>query len=157
NLIFAYGLARLGEIDASRKLQDEAKKVLTGKDEAHQALFKAYAYRIKMAQEGKRNSGPLPADDMAALEKDRMKRYLVERLRQHSRILEPEQKVDPYRPWSAKTSELEKALSDLIDLTDRKEIVERTNRLLATHAPKGNKGVEARVSILSTALNLAPR
>ncbi|HKB36673.1 MAG TPA: hypothetical protein VKD72_09480 [Gemmataceae bacterium] len=157
NLIFAYGLARLGEVDASRKLQDEARKVLTTRDEAHQALFRAYVYRTKMAQEGKRNSGPLPADEISAPEKDRMKRYLVERLRQHSRILEPEQKIDPYRPWSAKTSELEKALSDLIDLTDRKEIIERTNRLLHTHAPKGNKGLDAQVSILSTALNLAPR
>ena len=46
------------------------------------------------------------------------------------RIPTSEQKVDPFRPWSAKTSELEKALSDLIDLTDRKEIVERTHRLL---------------------------
>jgi hypothetical protein len=165
NLIFAYGLARLGEIEASRKLQEEAKQVLTAKDEAHQALCKAYAYRIKMAQEGKRNSGPLPTEDLKHLEqleqlghKDaRLKRYVVERLWQHSRILEPDQKIDPYRNWNARISDLEKALADLTDLTDRREIAERVQRLLQSHAPKGNKGHEARVSILSTALNLAPR
>ncbi len=156
-LTFAYGLARLGEIDASRKLLDEARKALAGEDETHQSLFRAYAYRIKLAQEARKNSGPLPAEELAALEKDRMKRYLVERLRQHSRILEPDQKVDPYRPWSAKTSELEKELADLADLADRRQIVDRVNRLLQAHAPKGSKGHEARVSIVRAALNLAPR
>src|SRR5262249_39227743 len=71
--------------------------------------------------------------------------------------LEPEQKVDPYRAWSAKTSELAKALSDLTDLTDRREIVERVRGLLAAHMPKHNMGDEVRVSILGTALDLAPR
>src|SRR5262249_30896353 len=87
----------------------------------------------------------------------RLKRYIVERLRQHSRILEPDQKIDPYRNWTAKINDVEKALSDLADLTDRREIAERVKRLLQSHPPKSNKGVEARVSILSTALNLAPR
>jgi FtsH ternary system domain X7 len=166
NLTFAYGLARMGELDASRKLMDEAKKVLLAQidqdgntDEAHQFLFRAFTYRVKMAQEGKRNTGPLPPEELEYLEKrmERLKRYVVERLRQHSRILEPDQKIDPYRTWSAKINDLEKALADLTDLGDRKEIARRVETLLKTHAPKGNKGYEARVSILRTALNLAPR
>src|SRR5262245_601680 len=80
DLLFAYGLARLGEIDASRKLVYLVKEVLDGGDEAHRFLLKAYGYRIKMAQEGKRNSGPLPAEDLHFLDKEmeRGRRYLVE-------------------------------------------------------------------------------
>src|SRR5262249_3441502 len=47
-LIFAYGLARMGEPDASRRLLDAARKVLGAEDEVHQALLRAYVYRIAM-------------------------------------------------------------------------------------------------------------
>ena len=156
-LIFAYGLARAGDNGTSNQLLDAASQVLAARDAVHQSLLKAYDYRIKMAQEGHQSAGPLPAEVVRFVEKDRANEYLVDRLRQHSRILEPERQIDPYRGWSAKPGSLEKDLSDLSDLTDCNEIVERTNRLLHTHASKGNKGLDAQVSILSTVLNLALR
>src|SRR5262245_4096380 len=156
-LIFAYGLARAGDNGTSNQLLDAASQVLAARDAVHQSLLKAYDYRIRLAQEGHKNAGPLPAEDVLALEKDRMKRYLVERFRQHSRILEPEQQIDPYHPWSAKTGSLEQELFDLAGLTDREEIVEKTNQLLHTRSSTSKKEQEGRVWLLWTALNLAPR
>jgi hypothetical protein len=158
DLIFAYGLARMGEADASRELLARAKKVLGSEDAAHQFLLEAFDFRLKLAREGKKNSGSLPPEQMEYLEKtmDRMPRYLVDRLRQHSRILEPDQKIDPYRAWSAKIGDLDKALAELADLSDRKEIETRVHKLLR-EAPKGNKGQEVKVKVLPKALDIAPR
>src|SRR5262249_9065134 len=82
--------------------------------------------------------------------------YIVDRLREHSRILEPDQKFDPYRAWSAKIGDLDKALAELADLTDRKEIEARVNKLLR-EAPKGNEGQEVRAKVLLKALGIARR
>ena len=158
DLIFAYGLARMGETDASRELLGRAKKVLGAEDHAHQFLLEAFDFRIKLAREGKKNAGPLPHEQLEYLEKtmDRMPRYLVDRLRQHSRILEPDQKIDPYRDWSARIGDLDKALSELADLTDRKEVETRVQKLLR-EAPRGNKGQEVKAKVLLRALDIAPR
>jgi hypothetical protein len=157
DLVFAFGLARLGETDASRELRQRAQDVLGGMDDVHQFLLQAYDYRIKQALEGRPHSGPLPAEQMEYLEHmDRMPRYLVDRLRQHSHILEPEQKIDPYRYWGARINDLEKALAELADLTDRKEIIDRVQKLLAG-TPKGAKGNDQRARILRAGLDLAPR
>jgi hypothetical protein len=163
-------MARLGEQDASKELLERAKAVL-GKlpegtpeqktyKEPHTFLLQAYAWRIAQALEGKLHQGPLPADqveDMGQL--DRMPRYLVDRLRQHSRILEPIPGVDPYSVWGARISELDKALHELGETTDRREVADRVNQLLA-EMPKKAKGAEVhetRARILRVALHLAPR
>src|SRR5262245_28968079 len=169
-LIFAYGLARAGDNGASNQLLDAAGQVLAAGDAVHRSLLKAYGYRIRMAQEGLKNTGPLPAEavlknigplpqeDFLALLKDRMNHYSVDRLRQHSRILEPEQQIDAYRPWvSAEPGSLWREMYELTDLTNREQIVKQTNRLLHTRSSTSKEGQEARVLILSTALNLAPR
>ena len=64
-------------------------------DAPHRFLFEAFCYRIKLVQEGGKNTGPLPSDVMDSLPKrpEIMQRYVVDRLRQHSKILEPEEKV----------------------------------------------------------------
>ena len=158
DLIFAYGLARMGEADASRELLTRAKKILGAEDAAHQFLLEAFDFRLKLAREGKKNAGPLPQEQLEYLEKtmDRMPRYLVDRLRQHSRILEPDQKIDPYRAWSARIGDLDKALAELADLADRKEIETRVHKLLRD-VPKGNKGHEIKAKVLPKALDVAPR
>jgi hypothetical protein len=45
----------------------------------------------------------------------------VDRLRKHSRVLEPDQRINTYRHWGAMISELEATLARLSDLTDPDE------------------------------------
>jgi hypothetical protein len=156
-LIFAFGLARLGELDASRGLLNSAKKTLGELDDAHQFLLEAFDYRIKQALEGKPHTGPLPDEKIEYMESmDRLLRYVADRLRKHSRVLEPDQRINPYRHWGARINDLERALVELADLTDRQEIVSRVDRLLKD-VPKGSKGHEVRAKILRAGLEAAPR
>src|SRR4051812_32498470 len=53
DLVFSFGLARLGESGAARELLDRAQGVLGLQDEAHRSLLTAYKYRITQALEGK--------------------------------------------------------------------------------------------------------
>jgi hypothetical protein len=164
DLIFAFGLARLGEPDACRQLLQRAKKALDGQGEVASFLLQAFDYRIKQALEGKPHAGPLPNEQLEFLEamaapeygeEGRMHRYAVDRLREHSRILEPNQEVIPYRHIIAR-SDFDKALAGLTDLTDKQQIIDRVTRLLQ-EAPKGTKGNEARAVIVREGLNQAPR
>jgi hypothetical protein len=134
--------------------------VLGKLDETHTFLLQAYTYRIEQAPEGKPHQGPLPADLVEYVgQLDRMPRYLVDRLWKESRILEPIPGIEPHGVWGSRISELDKALHELGETTDRREVAERVNRLLAEMPEKG-KGAEAheiRARILRVALHLAPR
>jgi hypothetical protein len=156
DLLFAFGLARLGEADVSRQLMRRARDVLADKDEVHALLLQCFEYRINEALEGRPHAGPLPPRLMEKLGgMVPMQRYLVDRLRKHSRILEPDQEIDPYASWTSRLSDLERALAEVAELTDRKEIVARLQTLLK-ETPKGTEGHEARARILRTALEVAP-
>jgi hypothetical protein len=87
---------------------------------------------------------------------ERLQRYVVDRLRKHSRIVEPDQVINPYRHWGARISDFEKALADLTDLTDRNEIQSRVEKLLRD-VPKGAKGNEQKARVLRAGLEAAPR
>jgi len=157
DLIFAFGLARLGDADTARQLGQRAAAAL-GSNDVHQFLLQAYDYRIKQALESRPHGGPLPAEQVEYLaHMERMPRYVVDRLREHSRILEPNEKIDPYRHWGGRISELDRALAELVDLTDKAEIQRRIAGLFKEHAQKGAKAGENKARILRAALALAPR
>jgi cellulose synthase operon protein C len=157
DLIFSFGLARLGETDASRELLGRAEAVLANADDVHQFLLGAYQYRITQALEGKPHAGPLPTEQLELLpHMDRLPHYVVDRLREQSRILEPNQKIDPYRHWSGRMSDLERELAEWVDINDRKEVIARVQRVLGD-LPPGPKNAEPRARILRSALDLAPR
>jgi hypothetical protein len=157
NLLFAFGLARLGENDAGKALLDRATTTLSGRDDAHSFLLRAYDYRIRRVLDGQPGGGPLPAALLEELEHmQTMQHYIVDRLRKHSHILEPEQRIDPYRHWSAQISELDQQLSQLTDVIDRQEIVQRLHRLLR-EVPRGAAGNDSRLRIVLAGLEAAPR
>ncbi len=172
DLTFAFGLARLGEQDAARELLQRARLALSGEGEVHHFLFGAYEYRIKQAIEGKPHAGPLPTEQVEYLEQmDRLARspvddrprqearicrYAIDRLRQHSRILEPNEQVDPYRHWGARISDLDQALAELADVHDRKAVAERVQGLLKNLSGK-SKSTEDRARVLRAGLEVAPR
>ncbi|MBL8795895.1 MAG: hypothetical protein JNM56_18480, partial [Planctomycetia bacterium] len=157
DLMFAFGMARLGEANEARRVQEAARLVLAEqKDEVHDFLLSAYCFRIDQALAGKPHSGPLPAAQMEALQKklkdDRFKLFKVDRLRASSHILEPQEQVDAYRSWRANVDELAKELSRLFQLSDRGELEAAITKLL-----KAQKKPKEQQRVLAAALELAPR
>jgi hypothetical protein len=170
DLLFAYGLARMGERDAYLLLRDRASRVLGEEDVAHFMLLQGFTYRIQQALDGKTSSGSLPSqmlDDLEKLRADRKVQkehnpqapdyaYMVERMRELSRVFEPDQKVDPYRHLTAIASPLDAALATLPDVTDKADAVDRVHRLLKGVA-KGDRGKKERNRVVRAGLDLAPR
>src|SRR5262249_40690358 len=107
--------------------------------------------------DGRPHAGPLPAELLARLPgMSTLYAYIVERLRRHSRILEPHQRVDPHRRWGARVSELEDQIAGLTDLTDGKEIALHVHRLLKAIS-EGAGADETRAKVLRAGLDAAPR
>jgi hypothetical protein len=174
DLLFAFGLARLGDADTALALCAEARAELiraakpfvtrdsAGREthhtgNAHSWLASAYEYRIRMALESKTHTGRLPDHLLQQLEhSDLLERYVADRLRKHSFILEPDERINPYRHWGARISQFERALAELTDLTDRNELVIRIERLLQS-MPSGAWGAEQRARVLRAGLEVAPR
>lgn len=111
DLIFAFGLARVGDADGAKKLLREASAVLEKGDAAHQCLLGLYRLRIEQALAGKSPIGPLPAKLLASVTPTgnepvntpvRLHNYIVLRARELSRIIDPLEQVDPYLPWTTK-------------------------------------------------------
>lgn len=168
DLLFAFGLGRLGEIDASNQLLNQASAQLTGTRRAHEFLLRAYTYRVRQAQESHPHAGPLPADLMGELpqiHEERKKKnvttgvgddYIIDRLRQVSRILEPDQKIAPLRHAIATMNDVDRVLQGLADELDRSRIVASVHDLLE-RVPRGDAGATVRLRILRDALDQAPR
>jgi hypothetical protein len=157
DLLFAYALARIGQVDASLDLQHRAETQWSSGDEVCQLLLKAFGYRIKQAQEGKPHTGPQPPDVMAALEQmNPTGRYAIDRLRQHSHILEPDQVIDPFRHWGHRLCDLDREVAELGDVVDGTEVASRVARLLGD-LPRGPRRISTRVRILQAGLEVAPR
>jgi hypothetical protein len=167
DLIFAFGLARLGEVDACNRLRQRAHAELDAADEAHSFLAEAYDYRIQQALDGKPHGGPLSPEQMARLPEifeGRAKRgewagvgawYIIDRMRGLSRILEPDQEIKADRHLLPALNELERNLRELPDVLDRAKVAERVRALLAK-VPKKD-GAELRARILRAGLEQALR
>jgi hypothetical protein len=96
HLIFAYGLARLGQSEKARALADLATQPLDLEDPVHGFVVRAYRARIAHALEGQPPETPLPAAVAGELnDLERFLRYKVDRLRQFSTVLEPQERLDP--------------------------------------------------------------
>jgi hypothetical protein len=166
DLMFAFGLAKLGEVTTARDLMKNAQAKLLEPvgpkdrpDPAHEFLFKAFYWRIENALQGKPHAGPLPPELMARLETidaDRnnqaSKRYVVDRMRQQSWILEPQEKLDPYAPWKKHGNDLQKTLADLTNVKDGGQLETEIKKLV-----KQNPTPADRLLVYSAAVPLAPR
>lgn len=153
DLIFAWGTAKLGESTFSDRLSSEANVKLV-KNDVHSWLFRAFDHRIRQARKGQPTTGQLPDALLEELEvMDRMERYKADRLRQHSKILEPHERIEPYRRWHQRyTDDLSRRLSELTDVLDRGDLTTRLDDLLKeSHPPP------ASARIVATAMELAPR
>jgi hypothetical protein len=159
DLIFAFALARLNQEGQSRKLVQDALAELDAKDPIHQFLGQAYSYRIEQALAGRPHVGPLPGKLFQPLAKlpektdGRLVRFKVERMLDWSRILQPQERSDPFLPWRAVPNDLQKQAVALGNLrADDKELEYQLGRLL-----KAAEEQKVRAFVLTQGLSLAPR
>lgn len=152
--MFAYCLVRIGEVANGRELLGQATTAIKSRDPIHSWMSKAFSYRVEQAAQGGNNREPLPEKLLRKLETmDRLDRYKIDRMRQHSRVLEPHIRIDPYRRWHRRYSdELFQTLAELKDLLDLKK-VEAKLRELSTEHTQGTRGLR----VLASALEYAPR
>jgi hypothetical protein len=160
DLTLAWGQARLGVIRPASRLVERAREILNAGDGAHRFLLEAYLQRIHEASEfGATAARPLA--ELAVLDQlNAEQRYKVDWLRQQSRILEPLERVDPYRGDAqtacADSLRQTRALTALAAVTDRTELAEQIDQLLS-RSVGGDPDVPAVPRALCAALDLAPR
>jgi hypothetical protein len=158
DLIFAFGLARLGEQAPSLVLLEQAGRILDESGDAvHAFVFRAFTFRIAEALAGKPHMGLLTLELLEERQRlEPMRRYTIDRLRMHLRILEPDQEIDPYGPWVARVDEIHRQLKSLVDLADVHEFASCIRDLL-NEARTGPKREVTQAEILLPALNACRR
>ncbi|VTS00039.1 hypothetical protein [Tuwongella immobilis] len=160
DLILAWGLARLGEHNACNALRQQARQLLHKDDRVHSLLYFAFDFRIQQVQEGKTNSGPLPMDLLhRILELPDEERYKVDKLREHSRILEPVERIDAYRAAMtrhyADPTPMLATLRHLPDTLDSQTLTDNATQLLdRCHSPESAAVLP---QVLQAILELLPR
>ncbi len=186
DLLFAFALAKLGEVTHSRALFSAARAALgnadptewaDGKnvDQAAQALvayhlFRCYEFRIEQALTGKPHSGALHPDLLAAIEDVGMKgkngpinnaysiaEYAIARLRAESRVLEPQERLDPYKANRKEADAILEEAANLPLIREPARLAERTHHLLRGAQSSGNSNGMALFAVLYHALPVAPR
>jgi hypothetical protein len=165
DLMLAWGLGCLGEWTRSRAWAAVARKVLlraatVGVDPAvHALLADAFAHRIRDAQEGRAARPGLPDELRDRLDSlSYFSRYAVDQFRDHSRILEPADRVRAYRGMDLRpfrgSDLLGERLHVLADRTDPAAISDEARQLLAICAAEPSPAIVPRIAL--TLLELAP-
>ncbi len=168
DLIFSFGLARLGCAADAREWMERGGRELAGAGLVHSTLGEAYAYRIDRALAGLPPGGRLPVGMWERIEtwertreSDRVwlavnPRYIFDRARRASRILEPDVRVDPYRFYHTR-SDVPGSYwirATLSDIPGPEELRDRVRELLAV-AGDHSTGQRRRAEILRSALEQA--
>src|SRR5262245_31656486 len=104
DLMFAWGHARIGDVKTAEELlTDAGRRLHATEDPAHLWLLDYFIYRIEQALSGAPHSGAEPErllTRLKSIDEARVAqnsfRYTADRLRELSRILEPDDGVDPY-------------------------------------------------------------
>lgn len=177
DLMFSFGFAALGEIVASRSLLNSASSVLSQirdrageRDGAHALLLEGFRHRIEQAISGKPHRGPLPANwheagmqfklHLAQIKEGTDPRktahYVVERFREQSAILEPEERLNPYRRETQSVSEFNREFISLTEVRDPAQLALRIKKLLGEKT-SSKYSPEQRLEIAKDVLPLCPR
>lgn len=155
DLRFAFGYATLGASIEAQILLESARGALEHEDQAHRILLAGYEYRIQQALLGKPHTGPLPGELLARMEQtERLLLFVIDRMRKQSIILEPDQRINPYRTWG-RINETQQTLDALQDLLDREQFKGKVRLLLAQKVPS-SQSYQHRLLVLHTALKRAP-
>lgn len=155
---FAWGFARLGQADRSRALRDASLAALPRADPVHGFLTRAYSARIDQALEGLSPEAPLAAELTASLNPlEAFLRYKVDRLRQASTVLEPQERLDPIGSfWRSSEDPRGEELAALRGLRDTAELVKALEARALVAADK-QLGPEERARLLDALLDFLPQ
>ena len=152
DLLFAYGLARLGEAQQSARLTEAAKAALERFPAEAAAgitgrfLFRAFKHRIDQAAAGQSLGGRLPPallDELDGMNKTGKgvvnsphgkAHYVIARFQQQSKVLDPAERLDPYRQFTVDhEGGLSKELFELGKERDPQRLTQRVRKLYADH------------------------
>jgi hypothetical protein len=157
DLIFAFGLARLGEAAEANRILGWVRQKLNRKDNVHHWALIAFEHRIGEAQRGEM-PGPLPAESLTVLElMDRNDRFRIDKLRQRSRLIEPLERIQAHRNFHRHyPDEFSRELAQLVDILERDVLHARLRELL-TRPPPAARQPLGQVRLIAKALELSPR
>lgn len=156
---FAWGFARLASADRARQLRDGALAALDRKDPVHAYLTRAYVVRIDQALEGAAPDTPLPPDINGMLNGlEPYMRYKVDRLRQFSLVLEPQERLDPMGSfWRAgQPSAGGEALAALRGMRDPSELFKAIQARMSVAADQ-QLAIEERVRLIDGLMDFLPQ
>ena len=184
DLLFAFAVAKLDESTQAKKLLEDARKVMEipipsgGNAQSDQAvtaavvknfLFKAFRYRVDQVMAGKPHTGQMSPDVLDALEEIAKKggsgpvnnpyklaKYVVDRMREQSRIMEPQEKPDPYADWTKHGDAMKKELAELHNIRDPNKLADKI-RKLHKDGVTGKPLKEVQFYVLHEGLPLAAR
>lgn len=156
-LEFAWGFARLAHVERARQLRDAALNALDRTDAVHQYLTRAYAARIDQALEGLAPSTPL-APELGALlaGQSRNDRYKIDRLRQFSQVLEPQERLNAQTLFVAKTLGRGEELGALRALREPAELLKAIQSRMSAAADE-QLDIEERVRLIDGLLDYLPQ
>lgn len=161
HLMVAYGLARLGRSERAHEVRDAALGNLELSDPIHHFLSRAYSARIAQALEGMHPEAPLPPEVTAELEAmGAMDRYKIDRLRQLSTVLEPQQRVDSIDTFlrtrsGEQTDPRGVEFEPLGGITDSTEMAQALGTILS-QALRRNTGPEDRARLFDGIMDFLP-
>lgn len=185
DLLFAFALAKLQEGTQSKKLVEDARKEMEkpvpaswGDNKAFETvvsgvtqnfLFKAFKYRVDQVLAGKPATGQMGAEVAAELEEMGSKgktagtnnpylraEYVINRMREQSRILEPQERTDPYANWTKNQDALKKELADLHAVKEPAKLADKI-RKLHREGVQGKPSNEVKFLVLHEAVPLSHR
>jgi hypothetical protein len=156
----AVAFARLGATERAHALRDAAAAGVDGADPVHGFLMPAYAARVAQALQGLPATAPLPPEITARLNAlDRFARYKVDRLRQASALLEPQEgrRLDPAAAFSRGERDLRgEEFAQLRALSDRATLDHELDALLGRALAPATSADE-RARLLDGVLDFLPR
>ncbi|MDP1825372.1 MAG: hypothetical protein Q8L48_19095 [Archangium sp.] len=158
-LEFAWGFARLANAERARQLRDAALAVLDRKDSVHAYLTRAYVARIDQALEGVAPYTPLAPEINGLLTGlEALDRYKVDRLRQFSQVLEPQERLEAISAfWRNNTREGRgEELGALRSLREPAELLKAIQTRMSV-AADAQLGVEERVRLIDGLLDYLPQ
>ena len=158
-LEFAWGFARLANAERARQLRDAALAALDRKDSVHAYLTRAYVARIDQALEGVAPYTPLAPEINGLLTGlESLDRYKVDRLRQFSQVLEPQERLEAISAfWRNNTREGRgEELGALRALREPSELLKAIQSRMSV-AADSQLGVEERVRLIDGLLDYLPQ
>lgn len=157
-LLFAFASSHSGEHGTAVISLQQARSTLQSLgDSAHQFLLEAYAFRIHQGFRGEPHRGPFSLELRRKLDDlESMERYVVDRLRQSSRALEPEEIVNPHQRWIGEPDELESELYRLSSIVDSHALSREIDDI-KHQCTVNNSSRLPLLRLYGTALGLLPR